>query len=285
MKNKYILLIINILLSVHIYGQYDNAALRTLNWRLCCQAYTFKEFTFIETLDKLNQLGIRYVEIYPNQKLGDNTDRTTHFKTPGIAAELKKILKEKNIQALSYGVITPKNETEWRDLFVFAKELGISVIISEPAYNQLDLVERLADEYTIKVAIHNHPAPTPYFSPDLILTKLKGRSNRIGVCADIGHFVRSGISSLDATRELRNRIICLHLKDLNSWGVRDAHDVPWGTGVCDVPGVLNIVRTLGAKANLFMTIEYEYNWKKSQPEVAESIHYFYRVTHSMIEKY
>lgn len=143
----------------------------------------------------------------------------------------------------------------------------------------------MVDEFNVKLAIHNHPAPSPYFSPEIILSNLKGRSSRIGVCADIGHFVRSGISSLDAIRDLRNRIICLHLKDLNSWGVRDAHDVPWGTGVCDIPGVLNIVRTLGAKANLFMTTEYEYNWKKSQPEVAESIQYLYRVTHSMLEKY
>ena len=284
MKNRFLWLGF-LFLPLKSFAQYDPAPLKELNWKLSCQAYTFKEFTFKEMLDKLNQLGIRYVEIYPNQALGDGTDRTTNFKNKGIASELKKLLKEKNIEALSYGVVTPKNETDWRELFTFAKELGISVLISEPNYNQLDLVEKLADEYAIKVAIHNHPAPTPYFDPDIILSKLKGRSHKIGVCADIGHFVRSGISSLEAVQKLRNRIICLHMKDLNKWGDRSAHDVPWGTGICDIPGVLNIVRTLGAKADLFMTIEYEYNWKESQPEVAESAQYLYRLTYSMTKRY
>lgn len=272
-------------LSLNVSAQYDSAPLKDLNWKLSCQAYTFKEFSFVEMLDKLDQLGIRYLEIYPNQALGDGTERTTNYKNKGIASELKKLLKSKNIEALSYGVATPKSESEWKELFSFAKELGISTLISEPGYVQLDLVEKLADEYNIKVAIHNHPAPTPYFDPDIILSKLKGRSTKLGVCADIGHFVRSGISSLEAVQKLRNRIICLHMKDLNKWGDRSAHDVPWGTGICDIPGVLNILRTLGPKAGLFMTIEYEYNWKESQPEVAESAGYLYRLTYSMTKRY
>lgn len=284
MKNR-ILILLFIVVSLQVSAQYDAAPLKDLNWKLSCQAYTFKEFTFIETLDKLNQLGIRYVEIYPNQILGDGTDRTTNYKNKGVASELKKLLKSKNIEILSYGVVTPKNEADWKELFSFAKELGVSVIISEPAYDQLDLVEKLADENNIKVAIHNHPAPTMYFDPDIILAKLKGRSTKIGVCADIGHFVRSGISSLEAIQKLRNRIICLHMKDLNKWGDRSAHDVPWGTGICDIPGVLNIVKTSGPKAGVFMTIEYEYNWKESQPEVAESIRYLYRLTYSMTNRY
>lgn len=284
MKNR-ILILLFIVVSLQVSAQYDAAPLKDLNWKLSCQAYTFKEFTFIETLDKLNQLGIRYVEIYPNQILGDGTDRTTNYKNKGIASELKKLLKSKNIEILSYGVVTPKNEADWKELFSFAKELGVSVIISEPAYDQLDLVEKLADENNIKVAIHNHPAPTMYFDPDIILAKLKGRSTKIGVCADIGHFVRSGISSLEAIQKLRNRIICLHMKDLNKWGDRSAHDVPWGTGICDIPGVLNIVKTSGPKAGVFMTIEYEYNWKESQPEVAESVQYLYRLAYSMTNRY
>lgn len=282
---KIIILLVFIGLSVHLPAQYDAVSLNDLNWKLSCQAYTFKEFSFMETLDKLNQLGIRYVEIYPNQVLGDGTSRTTNYKNKGIASELKKLLKSKNIEVLSYGVVTPKSEADWKELFSFAKELGISTLISEPSYVQLDLVEKLADVYNIKVAIHNHPAPTSYFDPEIILSKLKGRSSKIGVCADIGHFVRSGISSLEAVQKLRNRIICLHMKDLNKRGDRSAHDVPWGTGICNIPGVLNIMKTLGPKSGLFMTIEYEYNWKESQPEVAESIEFFYRLIYSMTKMY
>lgn len=70
---KIIILLVFIGLSVHLSAQHDAAPLNDLNWKLSCQAYTFKEFSFMETLDILNQLGIRYVEIYPNQVLGDDT--------------------------------------------------------------------------------------------------------------------------------------------------------------------------------------------------------------------
>ncbi|MCD7915612.1 MAG: hypothetical protein LUG96_10450 [Tannerellaceae bacterium] len=60
-----------------------------------------------------------------------------------------------------------------------------------------------------------------------MLSRLKGRSSNLGVCADIGHFVRSGIASTEAVKQLRNRIICLHMKDVNQYGIRVAHDMPW----------------------------------------------------------
>ncbi|MHC4099248.1 MAG: hypothetical protein ACYSU3_24725 [Planctomycetota bacterium] len=39
------------------------------NWRLGMQAYTFKEFTFYEAVDKTRALGLRYIEAYPGQRL------------------------------------------------------------------------------------------------------------------------------------------------------------------------------------------------------------------------
>lgn len=45
------------------------------------------------------------------------------------------------------------------------------------------------------------------------------------------------------------------------------------------------MKTLGPKAGLFMTVEYEHNWKESQPEVAESAEYFYRLIYSMTKMY
>jgi len=58
--------------------------------------------------------------------------------------------------------------------------MGIGVITSEPSYEVLDLVEQLADEYDIKVAFHNHPAPSLYWNPDTVLTALEGRSMNLG---------------------------------------------------------------------------------------------------------
>ncbi len=38
-------------------------------WKLGMQAYSFKEFTFYEAVDKNKALGMRYIEAYPGQGL------------------------------------------------------------------------------------------------------------------------------------------------------------------------------------------------------------------------
>ena len=40
-----------------------------LGWRLGCQAYSFRLFTFFEAIDKTASLGLKYIEAFPNQAL------------------------------------------------------------------------------------------------------------------------------------------------------------------------------------------------------------------------
>ena len=98
-----------------------------------------------------------------------------------------------------------------------------------------------------------------------MLSLVKNRDHRIGSCADIGHWVRSGVNPLDALRILKGRIVACHLKDLNEFSP-GAHDVPYGTGVSNIPAVLNEF-----KAQKFYgpaSVEYEYNEEHDLPEVA-----------------
>ena len=69
-------------------------------------------------------------------------------------------------------------------------------------------------------------------------------------------------------RILKGHIVTSHLKDLNEMGLR-AHDVPYGTGVADMPGILEELKAQGFEGNL--SIEYEYHWDNSAPEVAQCI--------------
>src|SRR3546814_7277861 len=153
----------------------QNAAVDDLGWRIGSQAYTFRLFTLEEALGTLNTLGLKYVELYPGQKigagLGDET--TNHNASPDTIQKLKQLLKSTGIQPVCYGVVNGQNEAEWRKIFEFAQELGIEIITSKPDFNQLDLVEKLCEEYKIKLAIHNHPLPSGYWHPKLISTLLK----------------------------------------------------------------------------------------------------------------
>jgi sugar phosphate isomerase/epimerase len=150
--------------------------------------------------------------------------------------------------------------------------MGIETIVSEPEPSALELIDKLAEEYKINVALHNHPKPSRYWDPDTVLEAVKGRSKRIGACADTGHWMRSGVVPLEAVKKLEGHIVSSHFKDLSEFGNPGAHDVVWGTGKGDVRKVLEELRRQGFRG--VFSIEYEHNWGKSLPDVIECVKFF-----------
>ena len=267
-------LIVFLIMTVACAGEHPGKkAARELGWEVGFQAYTFHMFTFAEALLKGDSTGVTVVEAYPGQEIGGGISGTTEFTMDQETRnKMKELLASNGMQLKAYGVAVPEDSAGWKQLFDFAKDMGIGVITSEPSYEVLDLVEQLADEYNIKVAFHNHPAPSLYWNPDTVLTALEGRSMNLGVCADIGHWIRSGLDPIECLKKLEGRIIILHFKDLNEKAA-EAYDVPWGTGVADIPAVLAELKRQGFKG--LFDIEYEHNWYNNVPEVKESVENFY----------
>lgn len=248
-----------------------------LGWRLGCQAYSFNRYTFEEAVEKNTSLGLHYIEAYPGQKLSDQAPdaKMDLDLSPGLREIVKQRLADRDIKLVNYGVCRlSKDESTSRKTFDFAADMGIETIVSEPAFDAFDTVEKLCDEYKINVALHNHPKPSRYWNPDTVLKMCKGRSKRIGSCSDTGHWMRSGLNPIEQLKKLEGRIISFHFKDLNQYG-KEAHDVPWGTGKADVKGMLHEIHRQGIKA--VFSIEYEYHWTSSLPEIAESVKYFDKI--------
>jgi sugar phosphate isomerase/epimerase len=249
-----------------------------LGWRLACQAYSFNHFTFFEAVDKTASLGLKYIEAYPGQKLSpDKPDvKFDHDMSAETQAAVNAKLNAAGIKLVNYGVVAlGSNEADCRKVFDFAKKMGIETIVSEPPKAAMPLVDKLAQEYGINVAIHNHPKPSLYWNYENLLEAAQGRSKRIGSCADTGHWMRSGINPLEALKKLESRIISFHFKDLNEFGNMAAHDVAWGTGKADVRALLTEMKRQGFKG--VFSIEYEHNWDNSVPEIAECVKYFDQV--------
>jgi sugar phosphate isomerase/epimerase len=250
-------------------------AAQELGWEIGFQAYTFNKFTFAEALVKADSIGLKSVEAYPGQEIGGGIEGTTDFSMDQeTRVKMKELLAANGMKLNAYGVTSPKDTAGWKKLFDFAKDMEIGVITSDPRLDQLDLVEQLADEYGIKVAFHNHPAPSLYWNPDTVLLALGNRSKNLGVCPDIGHWIRSGLDPVECLKKLESRIIILHFKDVNEKSP-EAYDVPWGTGVVDMPAVLSELKRQGFKG--LFDIEYEYNWYNNVPEIKESVENFYDV--------
>ena len=94
------------------------------------------------------------------------------------------------------------------------------------------------------------PAPMP-----------RPRDILVVVCA-------AGLNPVDCLKILQGRVISTHLKDLNEKSAA-AHDVPYGTGVSNIPAILDELKRQGFAGNV--SIEYEYLWENNVPEVAQCI--------------
>lgn len=240
-----------------------------------CQAYTFNHFTVFEAIEKTASTGGKVIEFYPGQKLSKEEPNVSwdHNASAETIEKVKKKLEEHHIQAVNYGVVNiPKDETEARKVFEFAKKMGLRAVTTE-SVDAIDTIEKLVKEYDVMVGFHDHPRQdnNPNYrmwDPNYVLSVVKDRDSRIGSCADTGHWVRSNLKPVDCLRILKGRIISSHLKDLNEMG-HSAHDVPYGTGVSDIPAILQELKDQGFTGNI--SIEYEYHWENSAPEVGQCI--------------
>jgi sugar phosphate isomerase/epimerase len=275
----------------------NKEALSKLGWMLGTQAYTWRHVSLMETIDIAGDLDLQYVELYPGQAYSkDNPAKADHNSmTDAMIKEVTAKLKSRGLVAQSYGVVpVGANEAETRKVFEFCKKMGIKTVVSEPPRKidadrskvkpedapgliaqdrkMFEMLDKLLEEYDLRLAIHNHPEPNPYGTPEKVLEVVEGRSNRIGSCADIGHWQRSGIKPVDAMKKLEGRIVEFHFKDLNEFGNKNAYDVPWGTGVGDIKAVMAEAKRQNIHAAF--SIEFERQYPGMTPDIAQSINFF-----------
>jgi len=226
-----------------------------LGFRLALQCWTVNRLTTFEAIDHAVSLGIRYLEMFPGQKMKPDSDVKVGPGMPDDAmAELKKKLAGAGVKAVNFGV-----GGCGRGDFEFARKMGLETLVSEPNTADGPKIDKLCEEFGISVAIHNHPKPSTYWDPEVVLKATQGCGKRVGACADTGHWMRSGINPLEAVKKLEGRIVSLHLKDLNEKN----RDVPFGTGKADIKAILAELKRQKFKG--VFSIEYEV-WDAQQTE-------------------
>jgi sugar phosphate isomerase/epimerase len=188
-----------------------------------------------------------------------------------------KHLETKGLTAVGYGVVKlGKDAAQDRKVFEFCKILGIGFVVTEPDVAGLDGIEALVKEFDIKMAIHNHPKrPLDraylFWDPDYVLGLVKDRDPRMGACADVGHWVRSGLDPVECIKKLKGRIFDSHMKDLTEFGNVKAHDLPFGQGKSNIAGILAEYHAQGYPGPLHC--EYEHNWETSVPEITQCLEF------------
>ncbi len=251
-------------------GQTDYGAVRIKKFPVAMQCWTYRGYTFFEALEKTRALGIDYVQAFPGQRLSRDLPAGVVFNHQ-LEEEYLKLVREKlnslKMSVAAYGVVdTGRTEEEMRRLFDFARKLGIRVIVTEPKDEDYPLLNKLVREYNLRIAVHNHPEPSKYAHPATALKFLQGLDERIGVCADTGHWMRGNLKPVECLRLLQGRIVDVHLKDRSDFATRKAEDVAFGSGKADIKAILAELTLQDYDG--FLTIEYENEKEVMTPEPA-----------------
>jgi sugar phosphate isomerase/epimerase len=215
------------------------------------QLYSLRGFPVNEALQHAKELGFEQVEFYSGMLPLDASAEE-------IAA-MKDRVTGLGMTISAHGVNGFGGDAAAnRKTFEFAKALGIRNITADPDPRAFDSLNDLVQEFDIRIAIHNHGPRHRYNKVVDVLQAIEGRDERIGACADLGHYIRSGEQATDVIRQLKGRLYGIHLKDFAEMKA-DAKGVILGEGHLNVPAVFAALLQVGFPADGAMSLEYEEN--------------------------
>jgi inosose dehydratase len=231
------------------WGRTAFAAADNLN--LGVQLYSLRGYKVDEALKHARDLGFKFVEFYPGMYPINSDDEA-------IAA-MKKKLADLGLTISAHGVNGfSKDAAANRKIFEFAKRAGIRTLSADPAPEAFDSLDDLVKEFDVRIAIHNHGPTHRYNKAIDVLQAIEKRDPRIGACADLGHFIRSGERPVEVIRLLKGRLYGVHLKDFAEMQDK-TKGVILGKGHMDVPAVMEALVAAKFPADGALSIEYEEN--------------------------
>ena len=244
----------------------------TAGFQIGIQMWSFRMFSFSDALNKVDSAGVKYIEAFFGQELGgDMKGSFDPEMSAGTRTKLKQLLRSKGIQIMAIGVISPGDSADWKKAFDLAKEFGLRYITAEPHKKHWDMIDKMSSEYGIKIAIHDHPKPSPYSAPDSVIEAMRNHLN-IGACADVGHWARNGLDPVACIKKLDGRIYGVHLKDVVKFDDTNAADTVIGKGVIDFPAIFAELKRQSFSG--MMSIEHESNSNHKLPDIVETVTYY-----------
>ncbi|NOY43505.1 MAG: sugar phosphate isomerase/epimerase [Planctomycetes bacterium] len=215
------------------------------------QSYSLRGYSAEDAIRHAHDLGFAHMEFYP-----------AHFSPKATPAEIdamKKTMSDAGMKMLGHGVHSfSANHEANRKLFVFAKAAGVRCLSADPAPDSFESLDKLVKEFDIRIAIHNHGPRHRYNKALDVLGAVEPYDVRIGACADLGHFIRSGEDAVQVIRLLGKRLYGIHLKDFAE--MKDKTEgVILGEGHLDVEGVFAALAAVDFPADGCLSLEYEEN--------------------------
>ena len=227
------------------------------------QTYSLRGYKVDEALRHAKDLGFDTVEVYSG--MFPITDDAA------VIAAQRKMAADLGLTISAHGINKfTKDTAANRKVFAYAKALGAPILGADPDPDSFDSLDDLVKEFDIKIAIHNHGPTHRYNKVVDVLQAIEKHDERIGACADLGHYIRSGEKPVDVIRAFKGRLYGIHLKDFAEMQDK-TKGVILGKGHIDVPAVFAALAQVGFPADGALSIEYEENKDNPLADIRECL--------------
>jgi len=195
-------------------------------WRVGMPFAAIKGATFSDIVAKADIMSVAAVVASSAQTASLEIPKPLDYRLqPGERNAVMYRLRELNEQVLAYHTADiGADAATRRKVFEFAKALNTPLIMTSADASNLPELDTLAEEFGISVALESRTDPKP------LVAALNGRSRRIGIAADLGAWLQSGVKPVDGLQVVKDRLLLVRAADRSALG-SSGRPVPLGEGV------------------------------------------------------
>jgi sugar phosphate isomerase/epimerase len=237
-----------------------------VNQPISIQSYCYRGFKSVPSfIEQLKATGVNSTEL-----CGVHAD----FSKPETFAGVIEQFKKAGVSIVAIGVeYLSGDPAKDRPRFEFCKQAGVkNMSISfrpESMFDGLKNIEKLADEFDLKLGIHNHGGYDWLGNPTILQYIFGKTSKRIGLHLDTAWAIDAKQDAVKMADQFGERLYGVHVKDFVYDRKRQPSDVIIGTGNLDLPAFTKVLDKHGFTGPL--VIEYEGDEKNPVPALKECV--------------
>ncbi len=182
---------------------------RLLQWRTAPAAAAFPGTTFLDAVARTDALGMNSVEASSAQRVSGEIAKNLDAGLSGAErSAIAEALRAANVRVSAYRAgALPNDEAALRRTLEFAKALNADTVIATADASALPLVDRLAGELAVSVALDGRN------DPKTAAQGLDGLSKRIGLAADLGAWTAARVKPVEALALVKDRLLAVTIRD------------------------------------------------------------------------
>lgn len=233
---------------------------------LSVQSYCFRSFTDIDEIASMTTAcGLTGIEV---------CNRHADFTRPESFGGTAARFRGDGIPVTSIGVNTLTGSREHdRPFFESAAAAGLALMSVnfklDGVPECLATAESLAEEFDLKLGIHNHGGRHWLGSRESLAWVFGRTGKRIGLCLDTAWALDAGENPVEMVRQFGERLYVLHLKDFVFAPSGESKDVVVGTGNLDLGRLDAALAEIGF--NGVGVLEYEGDSENPVPALKECV--------------